>query len=83
MRHSPGPPSRRATADVPNSTTGGPGAAPAERAPAQENIPGHDRDVFEREPALRSGGDQPAFRLVSQQDAAWTGGHFVAVDAQQ
>ncbi|MEV0171935.1 DUF3344 domain-containing protein [Streptomyces sp. NPDC050803] len=69
--------------DVLNSTISEPGAAPAERAPAYANTLGYDSDVFELDPALRAGGDQLAFRLVSQRDAAWAGVLFVAVDAQQ
>ncbi|MEV0484640.1 DUF3344 domain-containing protein [Streptomyces sp. NPDC050508] len=69
--------------DVLNSTISDPGAAPAERAPAYANTLGYDSDVFDLGKALRPGGDQLAFRLVSQRDAAWFGALFVAVDAQQ
>ncbi|MET7570767.1 DUF3344 domain-containing protein [Streptomyces sp. NPDC005492] len=69
--------------DVLNSTISDPGAAPSERAPAYANTLGYDSDVFDLGKALRSGGDQVAFRLVSQRDAAWFGALFVAVDAQQ
>lgn len=69
--------------DVLNSTISDPGAAPSERAPAYANTLGYDSDVFDLGKALRSGGDQLAFRLVSQRDAAWFGALFVAVDAQQ
>ena len=31
---------------------------------------------------IQRGGDQLAFRLVSQRDAAWVGALFVAVDAK-
>ncbi|MFJ5263787.1 DUF3344 domain-containing protein [Streptomyces sp. NPDC088387] len=64
--------------DVLNSTvTGATGA----RLPAYAQTLGYDSDVFELGAALRRGGDQLAFRLVSQQDAAWAGVLFVAVDA--
>ncbi|MBK6018076.1 DUF3344 domain-containing protein, partial [Streptomyces sp. MBT53] len=69
--------------DVLNSTISEPGAAPSERAPAYANTLGYDSDVFDLGKALRPGGDQLAFRLVSQRDAAWFGALFVAVDAQQ
>ncbi|MEV5525867.1 DUF3344 domain-containing protein [Streptomyces prunicolor] len=69
--------------DVLNSTISGPAAAPSERAPAYANTLGYDSDVFDLGKALRPGGDQLAFRLVSQRDAAWFGALFVAVDAQQ
>ena len=66
--------------DVLNSTIGG---AASERVPAYANTLGYDSDVFELGTALRHGGDQLAFRLVSQRDAAWAGALFVAVDARQ
>ncbi|MFJ9894985.1 DUF3344 domain-containing protein [Streptomyces sp. NPDC091280] len=69
--------------DVLNSTISEPGAAPSERAPAYANTLGYDSDVFDLGKALRPGGDQLAFRLVCQRDAAWFGALFVAVDAQQ
>ncbi|WP_406126359.1 DUF3344 domain-containing protein [Streptomyces sp. NBC_00989] len=69
--------------DVLNSTISDPAAAPSERAPAYANTLGYDSDVFDLGKALRPGGDQLAFRLVSQRDAAWFGALFVAVDAQQ
>ncbi|NEA61424.1 DUF3344 domain-containing protein [Streptomyces sp. SID12488] len=66
--------------DVLNSTIGG---AVSERVPAYANTLGYDSDVFELGTALRRGGDQLAFRLVCQRDAAWAGALFVAVDARQ
>lgn len=69
--------------DVLNSTISDPAAAPSERAPAYANTLGYDSDVFDLGKALRPGGDQLAFRLVSHRDAAWFGALFVAVDAQQ
>ncbi|MDX3753576.1 DUF3344 domain-containing protein [Streptomyces sp. AK08-02] len=66
--------------DVLNSTIGKP---VTERVPAYANTLGYDSDVFELDTALRRGGDQLAFRLVSQRDAAWAGALFVAVDARQ
>ncbi len=69
--------------DVLNSTISDPAAASVERAPAYANTLGYDSDVFDLGKALRPGGDQLAFRLVSHRDAAWFGALFVAVDAQQ
>jgi hypothetical protein len=69
--------------DVLNSTISEPGTAPARRVPSYANTLGYDSDVFDLGKALRPGGDQLAFRLVSQRDAAWAGALFVAVDAQQ
>ncbi|MFJ3226977.1 DUF3344 domain-containing protein [Streptomyces sp. NPDC086783] len=69
--------------DVLNSTISEPGPAAARRAPAFSNTLGYDSDVFDLGTALRRGGDQLAFRLVAQQDAAWAGALFVAVDAKQ
>ncbi|MGW1213717.1 DUF3344 domain-containing protein [Streptomyces sp. NPDC002499] len=69
--------------DVLNSTISEPGAAPESRVPAYSNTLGYDSDVFDLGSALRRGGDQLAFRLVSQRDAAWAGVLFAAVDAQQ
>ena len=66
--------------DVLNSAVG---PADSERVPAYANTLGYASDVFEPGTALRRGGDQPAFRLVSQRDAAWAGALFVAVDARQ
>ncbi|MFJ2902960.1 DUF3344 domain-containing protein [Streptomyces sp. NPDC087212] len=69
--------------DVLNSTISEPGAVPAPRVPAYSNTLGYDSDVFDLRTALRGGGDQLAFRLVSQRDAAWAGVLFAAVDAPQ
>ena len=69
--------------DVLNSTISEPGPAPALREPSYSNSLGYDSDVFELGKALGSGGDQLAFRLVSQRDAAWAGVVFVAVDARK
>ncbi|MEU6356320.1 DUF3344 domain-containing protein [Streptomyces sp. NPDC047072] len=69
--------------DVLNSTISEPGTAPALRMPSPSNTLGYDSDVFDLGKALRSGGDQLAFRLVSQRDAAWAGALFVAVDARK
>ncbi|WP_329339060.1 DUF3344 domain-containing protein [Streptomyces sp. NBC_00663] len=68
--------------DVLNSTISEPGERPASRVPSYVNTLGYDSDVFDLGTALRRGGDQLAFRLVSQRDAAWAGALFVAVDAQ-
>ncbi|GGW33573.1 DUF3344 domain-containing protein [Streptomyces galilaeus] len=69
--------------DVLNSTISEPGAAPAARVPAYANTLGYDSDVFDLRAGLRRGGDQLAFRLVSQRDAAWAGVLFVAVDSRK
>ncbi|MEU9668773.1 DUF3344 domain-containing protein [Streptomyces bobili] len=69
--------------DVLNSTISEPGAAPAARVPAYASTLGHDSDVFDLRAGLRRGGDQLAFRLVSQRDAAWAGVLFVAVDTRK
>lgn len=69
-------------ADVLNSTISEPGERPATRVPSYPNTLGYDSDVFDLGTALRPGGDQLAFRLVSQRDAAWAGALFVAVDAR-
>ncbi|MFJ8779812.1 hypothetical protein [Streptomyces sp. NPDC102476] len=42
----------------------------------------HASDLFELGKALPSGGDQLAFRLVSQRDAAWADVLLVAVAAR-
>ena len=42
----------------------------------------HVSDLFELGEALPSDGDQSAFRLVSQRDAAWAGVLFVAAAAR-
>lgn len=69
--------------DVPNSTTGEPGPATGRRRDPYSNTLGHDPDVFDLGKALASGGDQLAFRLVSQRDAAWAGVFRAAVDARE
>ncbi|MDC2953565.1 hypothetical protein PO587_03755 [Streptomyces gilvifuscus] len=60
-----------------------PGATPGRRMPPHSNTPGRGSGVFDLEPILRSGGDQPAVRLVPQRDPAWAGALLVAVDAQR
>ena len=69
--------------DVLNSTIGGSGPAAIERVPAYSNTLGYDSDVLELGEGIRGGGDQLAFRIVSQRDAAWIGALFAAVDAKQ
>ncbi|WP_201452524.1 DUF3344 domain-containing protein [Streptomyces sp. HM190] len=69
--------------DVLNSTISGPGTAGVRRTPAYSNTLGYDSDVLELGDGIRRGGDQLAFRIVSQRDAAWVGALFVAVDAKQ
>ncbi|WP_193241513.1 DUF3344 domain-containing protein [Streptomyces phaeolivaceus] len=68
--------------DLLNSTISQPGAVVAGRTPAYANTLGYDSDVLELDDEIRHGGDQLAFRLVSQRDAAWVGALFVAVDAK-
>ncbi|WP_037678607.1 hypothetical protein [Streptomyces griseus] len=68
--------------DVLNSTISEPGAD-AERVPAYAHTLGYDSDVFDLGKGLQQGGDQVTLRLQSQQDAAWAGVLFVAVDAQR
>jgi hypothetical protein len=68
--------------DVLNSTISEPGSDP-ERVPAYANTLGYDSDVFDLGRGLQQAGDQVTFRLQSQQDAAWAGVLFVAVDAQR
>ncbi|WP_086558647.1 DUF3344 domain-containing protein [Streptomyces africanus] len=67
--------------DVLNSTISEPGADAA-RVPAYANNLGYDSDVFDLG-GLPHAGDQATFRLHSQQDAAWAGVLFVAVDARR
>ncbi|WP_030345246.1 hypothetical protein [Streptomyces sp. NRRL S-1022] len=69
--------------DVLNSTISEPGDVPIRRVPAYANTLGYDSDVFDLGRALRRGGDQPGFRLVSHADAAWAGALFAAVDATE
>ncbi|MET7988391.1 MULTISPECIES: DUF3344 domain-containing protein [unclassified Streptomyces] len=69
--------------DVLNSTISGPGPDAVRRVPAYANTLGYDSDVLEIGPGIRGGGDQLAFRIVSQRDAAWIGALFAAVDAKQ
>ncbi|MFJ4948056.1 DUF3344 domain-containing protein [Streptomyces sp. NPDC088760] len=78
LRDSANPPD-----DVLNSTISEPGDVPARRVPAYANTLGYDSDVFDLGRALRRGGDQPGFRLVSHADAAWAGALFAAVDARK
>ena len=69
--------------DVLNSTISGPGTAAGGRTPAYSNTLGYDSDVLELGDEIPLGGDQLAFRIVSQRDAAWVGALFVAVEAKQ
>lgn len=68
--------------DVLNSTISEPGTD-ARRSPAYPNTLGYDSDVINLKSGIRRGGDQLAFRIVSQRDAAWVGALFVAVDAKK
>ncbi|WP_328669190.1 hypothetical protein [Streptomyces sp. NBC_00328] len=69
--------------DVPNSTIGGPGPGAPRRVPSYANTLGCDSEILELGEGIRGGGDQLAFRIVSQRDAAWIGALFAAVDAKQ
>ncbi|WP_371580189.1 DUF3344 domain-containing protein [Streptomyces sp. NBC_01314] len=69
--------------DVLNSTISEPGASQPERVPAYARTLGYDSDVFDLGTGLRHGGDQLAFRVLSQRDLIWAGVLFVAVDAQR
>jgi hypothetical protein len=51
--------------------------------PANANNLGYDSDVFDLGSGLEQAGDQATFRIQSQQDAAWAGVLFVAVDARR
>ncbi|EFL32239.1 conserved hypothetical protein [Streptomyces viridochromogenes DSM 40736] len=68
--------------DVLNSTISEPGADAA-RVPAYTNTLGYDSDVFDLGRSLERAGDQATFRIRSQQDAAWAGVLFAAVDARR
>ncbi|TWF87405.1 DUF3344 domain-containing protein [Streptomyces capillispiralis] len=69
--------------DVLNSTIADPGNTAPARVPAYTNTLGYDSDVFDLAGGLPHAGDQAAFRLSSQRDAAWAGVLFAAVDARQ
>ncbi|WP_328452310.1 hypothetical protein OG780_26795 [Streptomyces sp. NBC_00386] len=69
--------------DVLNSMISEPGPGAPRRVPSYANTLGHDSDVLELGEGIRGGGDQLAFRIVSQRDAAWIGALFAAVDAKQ
>jgi hypothetical protein len=69
--------------DVLNSAIGEPGPGAIERVPAYANTFGYDSDVLELGKGIHGGGDQSAFRIVSQRDTAWVGARFAAVDAKQ
>ncbi|MEU5042077.1 hypothetical protein [Streptomyces griseorubiginosus] len=69
--------------DVPNSTIGEPGPAAGRCRPSRSNTFGRGSDVFDLGKVPGSGGDQLAFRLVAQRDAAWAGVLCAAVDARQ
>ncbi|MFI0962233.1 DUF3344 domain-containing protein [Streptomyces sp. NPDC021080] len=69
--------------DVLNSTISEPGPVAVRRVPAYANTLGYDSDILELGKGIRGGGDQLAFRIVSQRDAAWVGALFAAVDAKQ
>lgn len=67
--------------DVLNSTISEPGTA-STRVPAYANTLGYDSDVFDLAGALPHSGDEATLGLTSQQDAAWAGVLFAAVDAR-
>lgn len=68
--------------DVLDSTIDGPGPVRPPREPAYARTLGRVPDVFDLGTGLGQGGDQPAFRLVSQPDAAWAGALLAAADVQ-
>ncbi|MEU6274312.1 hypothetical protein ABZ871_18180 [Streptomyces populi] len=53
-----------------------------QRSSARPALP-HGSDFLEPGKEIRGGGDQLAFRIVSQRDAAWVEALFAAVDAKQ
>lgn len=69
--------------DAPTSTIGGSGPGAPRRVPSYANTLGYDSDVLELGEGIRGGGDQLAFRIVSQRDAARIRALFAAVDAKQ
>ncbi|MFD5658521.1 DUF3344 domain-containing protein [Streptomyces hirsutus] len=69
--------------DVLNSTVSGPAGAVPSRVPAYANTLGYDSDVFPLGHGLLHAGDRVGFRLSSQQDAAWAGVLFTALDARR
>ncbi|MFD8303003.1 hypothetical protein ACFV29_11735 [Streptomyces sp. NPDC059690] len=60
-----------------------PRTPPSRQEPSYSNTWGYDSCVFDLGTAPRRGGDQLAFRLVSQRDAAGAGVLFRAVDATE
>ncbi|MHA5048715.1 DUF3344 domain-containing protein [Streptomyces sp. SD15] len=66
--------------DILNSTISGAAGA---RVPEYANTLGYDSDVFDLGSGLQNAGDQLTFRLRSEQDSAWAGVLFAAVDAQR
>ncbi|WP_394432691.1 DUF3344 domain-containing protein [Streptomyces sp. SGAir0957] len=66
--------------DVLNSTISEPGRHPARRVPAHGNTLGYDSDVLPLGRAVPRGAKALDVRLVSRQDAAWTGVFFGALD---
>ncbi|MFF2368575.1 hypothetical protein ACFVU0_38520 [Streptomyces sp. NPDC058122] len=48
-----------------------------------ESVPPHDSDLLGLGKEIFGRGDQLAFRIVSQRDAAWVEALFAAVDAKQ
>jgi hypothetical protein len=68
--------------DVLNSTISEPGAD-AGRVPAHAHTLGYDSDVFDLGKGLQHAGDQATFRLRSEQDTAWAGVLFAAVNARR
>ncbi|MFE1285338.1 hypothetical protein [Streptomyces sp. NPDC058751] len=78
MRTSPGLPPRRAVTGRPV-----PAAFSAPAGSASADAPGRNPDALGPGGEIRDGGDQLAFQIVSQRDAARTGSLFAAVDAKQ
>ncbi|MFD5633931.1 hypothetical protein ACFWJM_07275 [Streptomyces sp. NPDC127077] len=48
-----------------------------------QSVPPHDSDLLGLGKEISGRGDQLAFRIVSQRDAAWVEALFAAVDAKQ
>ncbi|GAA1013799.1 hypothetical protein STXM2123_5469 [Streptomyces sp. F-3] len=69
--------------DVLNSTIGDLPSAPSTRVPSYAHTLGYDSDVFDLTGRLPRTGDRMVLRLSSQQDTAWTGVFFAAVDTQR
>ncbi|MEU4168542.1 hypothetical protein AB0F46_16910 [Streptomyces sp. NPDC026665] len=83
MRTSPGLPLRRAAAGRSAPATFPAGNSPFGRPSSAKYPLLPDAGAPDPGKEIRGGGDQLAFRIVSQRDAAWVGALFAAVDAKQ